>query len=451
MINYFNILEIKEMKNKFLLGFVACALFASVFTGCSNSDDILNNEGNKENVDSKVAPLTITIGKSTKSSRVIIDDNNGKGGSSNDAVFAIDSLKWETSDYLWAYSPDYVDTENNIKGGYTRLKLNSVPGGQTAQFVADGESKYVSGKPLYIYYHGGNQESPNSLPVDMDATQGVGDGTIATLTRPYDNSDDTKSSAVFHLGKDSKKSVKEDPFFLRSAYIESVPNTGVIPNCTLQGRTSLLSLRIPWGHGLVGTLTDLLGLMQFDITIACKDDDGKWAFPKKVSLKHDSDGNLTETVDSYGDPLKFTIDEMGATNLKGHPLYLANGMVYVSIPAVNYKNLRVEVKMKNLTTSQGALSILLPNLDIANQVLTCPATDKVLNLNLNPNNIGKYPADYIYGLGNVLAVGSHDFSGLSMKNPYYWLLQGLGQVVGVYSIPGKNWVTNDGSLIEINK
>lgn len=442
------------MRSKVLLSFISCTLLASTFVGCSNSDDVLNNGDGQEVVTSKVAPLNITVGKNAKSSRVIIDDNNGKGGDSNDAVFAIDSLKWESSDYLWVYSPDYVDPETNKKGGYTQLKLNSAPGGQTAQFTAVGESKYVPGKPLYIYYHGGNQGSPNGIPSGATVTEGVGDGTVATFTRPYDKDADTKSSALFSYGKDAKKSVQDDPFFMRSAYIASAPGDGVIPDCTLQGRMSMLSFRIPWGHGLVSTLTTVLGTLKYDITIACKDKSGKWVFPDKVSLKHDSEGNLTETVDSYGEPLQFTIDEAGLTNITGSVLYQSNGMVYVSIPAVSYQDLRVQVKVGALSTNQGLLKFLLPALNVDNQVLVCPKTDKVLNLDLNPNNTGKYPADYIYGLGNIFALGSHQLTWNDLaNNPALALVGGIssivGQTIGIYSMPGANWQTYDGSLLEI--
>ena len=428
---------------------MACTLLASVLAGCSNNDEILNNGDKQETPDSKTAPLHITVGKSSKASRVIINDNDGKNGDSDNAVFAIDSLQWEADDYLWAYSPDYVDPDTQEKGGYTKLKLNSAAGGQSADFVAVSESKYVPGKPLFIYYHGGNPGSPNGEASSSTVTDGIGNGTLATFTRPYD-SDGASSSALFMIGKDANKTVKDNPYFVRSAYIESVPETGVIPSCTLQGRMPMLSFRLPWGSGLVGTLLKSLGTMSYTITVACKDDNGKWVFPDKVSLKYDENGKLSETVDSYGDPLKYTISEIGLTNPTGQSLLSGNGMVYVSIPAVSYKDLRVEVKITGLDSKQGLLSLLAPGLSVDNQVLTCPKDlNNGFTFTLNPENS---QTDAVIGLGNAMLLGSHQVTASDLlKHPLLATLGFLGNTLGVYEGPGAYWATSDGSLIELGK
>lgn len=437
------------MRSTVLSGFIACSLLASVFTGCSSNDDLQADGNNQEASASKVAPLHITVGKSGKTSRVIINDNDGKNGDSDNAVFAIDSLQWEADDYLWAYSPDYVDPDTQEKGGYTKLKLNSAAGGQSSDFVAVSESKYVPGKPLFIYYHGGNPGSPNGESSSSTVTDGIGDGTLATFTRPYD-SDNASSSALFMIGKDANKTVKDNPYFVRSAYIASAPETGVIPNCTLQGRMPMLSFRLPWGSGLVGTLLKSLGTMSYTITVACKDDNGKWVFPDKVSLKYDENGKLSETVDSYGDPLKYTISEIGLTNPTGQSLLSGNGMVYVSIPAVSYKDLRVEVKITGLDSTQGLLSLLAPGLSVDNQVLTCPKDlNNGFTFTLNPENS---QTDAVIGLGNAMLLGSHEITRSDiLKHPILFTLGLLGNTLGVYEGPGANWATSDGSLIELGK
>lgn len=426
------------MKNNILVGFLSLALCGAAFTGCSNDD--IQETVNQEPVKPTVAPLTVTV--EAQKSRIAIGDNNGSD--QKDGFTSLSSIKWEDGDYIWAYSPSYKNS-NGTYGGYTKLKVNTnTISSNQASFSAVGESKYVEGKPLYIYYHGGSMES------SMSSNE---DSTIAVFERAADDGNH------FVFGKDTKKSTQNDPYFVYSGYVASAPSDGNI-SCTLQSRMSMLSFRIPWTKGLVGSLGTGLGTAKYEIVISCKrEDTGKSGFPAKVALKHDSNGKLTETVESWGDPLTYEIHQAGLTNPTGELLLAGNGMVYVSIPAVKYTNLRVSVKITQISSKQGLLSVLLPGLDIENQGFTYPAVKdngtsetvaKGISFTIDPNNGGINNANTVYGMGNVFKMTDSQISTLplfaqALLAPLSW----LGGIVGVYEGAGNGWSTVNWGLISL--
>lgn len=428
------------MKNKIIYGIICGALSLTAMTGCSSDDEALENS---VNTTPNVAPLTITVGNNAKSSRVIIQDNDGKNTDTSGRI-TIGDMVWESGDVIWAYSPDYVD--GSTKGGYTRLVCET-NGTNSAVFKpADGVSKYVPGKPLYVYYHGGSRTSSNGEVSGSSVGTGTADSTIAYFTRPYD-SDNTNSSQLFIYGTDTQKSVKNDPFFVRSAYIAKADSTGNI-KCNLEGRMPMLSLRIPLFQGVTTGLTTLLGAVSYEITVACQDESGNWGFPGKIALKYNADGTLSQSVvGSYGSALKYTIAPTGILNANiTHPTALikGNGMVYISIPAIKYNNLRIGVKLNHVGTGTNILKFVLANTDLLTQTFTYPKKDQNVSFTVDVNNSGdtEDDANNVFATGDVMSLDG-DASGLP----------GLGFVIGgtlgIIQGPGAGWGLTDGSIIEL--
>lgn len=412
------------------IGMVACLSGLLVLTGCG-SDDVLTDKDETLQNTPLVKPLKLTVG--TKTSRLIVQDNNGKFDKTNQ-ITNIKGLVWETGDVVWAFSPDYRKANNG--GGYTRLICQEA-GSSTASFVADGESQYVPGKPLYVYFHGGSNTSSNGV-VSGSSIGTMADSTIAYFERPYSSSSSSanQSPELFLTGKDSKilstttvKSGNADPFFVYSGYVASAPEDGNV-SCSLQSRMPLVGIRLPLlQEGLVSGLTDILGLADYDVEIGCKRaNSDKYVFPDQVSLKYNSDGTLTEQVDSWGEPLKFTISQKGLLDWFGQSIALNNGVFYVSIPAIDYKDLRIDVTFNRVSTTSSLLNKLVP-VSLVTQTYTFPKKSQTLSFSVDVNNKGAYPANYVYGAGNVMKLS----------------------ILGIYAGAGEKWETSDYKIVDLNK
>lgn len=435
------------MKNKLFICIAGLAFCAAAFMGCSSDDIQGNGDGGQESLKPALPPLTITVGGEDKSSRVAVNDGNGDG--QEDGITKSISLTWEDGDELVAYSPDYENTDGT-NGAYTTLVLKSGAGTAKATFVekTSGSSKYVPGKPLYIYYHGGETSTSNGQALSAERANGA----IATFERPYDGtSSTTASSDLFMIGKDADKSVKENPYFVRSGFVASAPEDGALPDVALEGRMALLSFRLPYGiaNGLVGGISNLLGTITYDVKIACKrSDTGAFGFPSKIALNANTDGTLSETVESWGDPVTYHIEERGLLNPTGPSLWKGNGMVYVCIPAIKYENLRIEVKLAHLNANSLVTGFLLgSNAGILNQTFTWPANSKTnggMNFTINPNNNSGNIANKVYGLGDVMTVVDTKPSGRLGA-----IVGTLVGTLGVYQNPGEQWTLMDASIIDL--
>lgn len=405
------------MEKQILTGVLAAVLGAPVLTGCNQEENLTT-----VNTANDPAPLSITVvEKERKGSRVAMDDNNGQYMSA-DGLLAVRQLTWEKGDTIYAYSPYWVNNKGNTGSGYTPLVIDQYDEyTNSATFTARKLSSYAAGKPLFVYYHGGDMTLPGK------ASQ---EAVITRLTR-----DAKADHTLFAMGAGAK-SLKKNPFYLASGYIAEAPADGKL-TCSLEGRTAFLCLLLPFGQNLPADVAKALdGKIKYEITVAAKKNN-EMGFPIRYSMKFDNE-NMTLSQDwerddskKYGAPLSYTITNVGLTaDRNAESLLAGNGRVYLTLPAISYTNLRMEVKMTVTGADSGLLATYFPGLDVANGVtFTWPSdTKKGLSLSFDPNNKDNLKANMVYTAGKtgeVMTFSDGD----------------------IYKAPGNGWTIIDGSII----
>lgn len=405
------------MKRHYLKGIFAAQLAILALTGCSQ-EEITN--GTDNGASAGPAPLTVTVlQKDGKSSRVAFDDENGQYMSA-DGLLAVKKMTWEAGDTLWAYSPDW--TNGNTTGGYTALVIDKYDQyTENATFRAVNLNKYAAGKPLYIYYHGG------------ETKESYGAGHQEVILRPTRKPEYPETQFAMGAGL---KSLKRNALYLTMGYVAEAPADGKI-TCTLDGRSPLLCFILPFGKGLPADAARALdGKITYEVKVAALRNN-KLGFPPRYSIKLDTaGGQLSATWErgldgTYGDPLKYTITNVGlAEGRSDESLLAGNGRVYLTLPAIKYTGLRMEVTMTVKDADAALVAKYFPGLDVANGVtFTWPSdTTKGLELTFDPNNKDGLKANMVYTAGKtgeVMTFGSD----------------------GVYRSPGNGWTIIDESTI----
>lgn len=405
------------MKRHYLKGIFAAQLGILALAGCSQ-EEITNTSDT--GTSPEPAPLTVTVvQKDGKSSRVAFDDENGKYMSA-DGLLAVKKMTWEAGDTIWAYSPDW--TNGKATGGYTTLVIDKYDEyTENATFRAVNLNKYAAGKPLYIYYHGG------------ETKESYGAGQQEVVLRPTRKPEYPETQFAMGAGL---KSLKRNALYLTMGYVAEAPADGNI-TCTLEGRSPLLCFILPFGKGLPADAARALdGKITYEVKVAALRNN-KLGFPTRYSMKFDTaGGQLSATWEkgtdaTYGDPLQYTITNVGLAGGRSDESLLAgNGRVYLTLPAIEYTGLRMEVTMTVKDADAALVAKYFPGLDVANGVTFkwLASSDAKQELEFDPNNEGKHKANMVYTAGKtgeVMIFGSD----------------------GVYQSPGNGWTIIDESTI----